>query len=442
MRISIAVCVIGLIASVAAAQEPSPFHADRARETLAANDGWASFGAGTTGGSAATPDRVFVVTNRAELIAALGSGSAPRIIFVKGTIDANVDEANQPLACSDYAAGTGYTLEAYLQAYDPATWGRTRLPSGPLESARNAARARQQNRVRVNLTSNTTLLGFGPDARIVGAHVRVNNVQNVIIRNMTFEDAYDCFPQWDPTDGSQGNWNSAYDNISLTGATNVWIDHCELNDGAHPDSAQPSYFGRPYVIHDGLVDITNASDLATVSWNRFLEHDKVMLIGSSDSATADVGKLRVTVHHNVFDTNVQRAPRVRFGQVHVFNNYYLVDAQNYGYSWGVGVQSQIYAENNFFRTNGVVAPSRFISRFNGNLIFVGDTLVNGHARADHVDVLAEYNSARDPDLSDAVTWAPVLYTLIHPTQAVEGLVRNNAGRFREFSHFLAPWIVR
>jgi pectate lyase len=316
-------------------------------------------------------------------------------------------------------------------AFDPATWGRTRVPSGPLETARVAAHTKQQNRIRVNLTSNTTLVGLGPDARIVNAHVRVNNVQNVIIRNITFEDAFDCFPQWDPTDGALGNWNSSYDNISLTGATNVWVDHNAFNDGEHPDSAQPVYFGRPFVIHDGAVDITNASDLATVSWNRFDEHDKVMLIGSSDGATADVGKLRVTVHHNVFDSSVQRTPRVRFGQVHVYNNYYVVKSETYGYSWGVGVQSQIYAENNYFVTDGTVDPSRFISRFNGTLIFIGDTLLNGHSRKSHVDVLAAYNAARDPDLSNAVTWTPFLVGEFHPTQAVAGVVRNTAGTFRE-----------
>jgi pectate lyase len=294
-----------------------------------------------------------------------------------------------------------------------------------------AAHTKQQNRIRVNLTSNTTLVGLGPDARIVNAHVRVNNIQNVIIRNITFEDAFDCFPQWDPTDGALGNWNSSYDNISLTGATNVWVDHNAFNDGEHPDSAQPVYFGRPFVIHDGAVDITNASDLATVSWNRFGEHDKVMLIGSSDGATADVGKLRVTVHHNVFDSNVQRTPRVRFGQVHVYNNYYAVKSETYGYSWGVGVQSQIYAENNYFVTDGTVDPSRFISRFNGTLIFIGDTLLNGHSRKSHVDVLAAYNAVRDPDLSSAVTWTPFLVGEFHPTQAVAGVVRNTAGTFRE-----------
>jgi pectate lyase len=429
MRTGLFLCAIGLSATVASAQPISSFYEALSREALPANDGWAALGAGTTGGSAAAPDRVFIVTNRAQLIGSL-SGTAPKIIFVSGTIQLNVDDAGQPLTCDDHAAGTGYTLAAYLSTYDPAVWGRV-VPSGPLESARVAARTRQQNRIRVNLTSNTSLIGLGPNARIVGAHVRVNNVQNVIIRNITFEDAFDCFPQWDPTDGAQGNWNSAYDNISLTGATNVWIDHNTFNDGEHPDSAQPVYFGRPFVVHDGAVDITNASDLATVSWNRFEEHDKVMLIGSSDNAPADVGKLRVTVHHNVFDSNVQRTPRVRFGQVHVYNNFYVVKSSTYGYSWGVGVQSQIYAENNCFVTDGAVDPPRFISRFNGTLIFVGDTLLNGHSKHSHIDVLDLYNAARDPDLSNAVTWKPFLVGEFHPTQAVAGVVRNTAGTFRE-----------
>ena len=98
---------------------------------------------------------------------------------------------------------------------------------------------------------------------------------------------------------------------------------------------------------------------------------------------------------------------------------------------GVGVQSQIYAENDYFVTDGGVDASRFISRFNGNLIFVGDTLLNGHSKKDHVDVLAAYNAARDPDLSNAVTWTPFLVGEFHPTQAVAGVVRNTAGTFKE-----------
>ena len=126
-----------------------------------------------------------------------------------------------------------------------------------------------------------------------------------------------------------------------------------------------------YQVHDGLLDITNASDFVTVSWNRFENHDKVMLIGSSDSASADRGKLKVTIHHNLFEDLGQRAARVRFGQVHIYNNYYKIsNPENYVYSWGVGIESAIYAENNFFWVNPStgITPDQFIARYNGTAI--------------------------------------------------------------------------
>jgi pectate lyase len=406
---------------------------DLGRESLSPNDGWASSGtnnlgqAGTTGGASADASHVYTVTNRHELVAALGTASTPKIIYVQGTIDANVDDNNQPLSCDNYAA-PGYTLQAYLQTYDPATWGRVR-PSGPLEDARRASQLNQQARVRINVTPNTTIVGLGSDARILGANLRLSQIDNVIIRNITFQDAYDCFPQWDPTDGSTGNWNSQYDNASLLGATHVWVDHCAFNDGDNPDSEQPIYFGRPFQVHDGELDITNAADLVTVSWNRFTDHDKVMLIGSSDTSTIDPGKLRVTVHHNLFANVIQRTPRVRFGQVHVYNNYYTIpNTDSYEYSWGVGIQSKIYAENNFFSADGVT-PDRFIRRFNGTAIHATGTLVNGHSSHNRVDVLAAYNAANDPDLAGDVGWTPTFFTTIHPTQAVPGLVGHGTGPF-------------
>ena len=60
-----------------------------------------------------------------------------------------------------------------------------------------------------------------------------------------------------------------------------------------------------------------------MSWNHFHDHSKTTLVGHSDTYTADIGKLKVTYHHNFFDGTDQRHPRVRFGEpVHVFNNYY------------------------------------------------------------------------------------------------------------------------
>ena len=431
MRTLIFVASVGFAAITCATAAGRGQESELARATLPPGDGWASSTTGTTGGAAATPERVFTVTNRQELVSALAIGTVPKIIQVRGTIDANVDNAGTPLTCASYADPV-YSIEAYLQAYDPAPdkWGR-RAPSGPLEDARRRSQQNQQARVRINVTANTTLIGLGSDARIVGAHVRINNVDNVIVRNITFQDAHDCFPAWDPLDGSTGNWNSQYDNISLTMATHVWVDHCTFNDGDNPDSGLPVYFGRLFQVHDGLLDITNASDLVTVTWNRFADHDKVMLIGSSDSATADRGKLNVTLHHNLFARLNQRAPRVRFGQVHVYNNLYDVDnPEGYSYSWGVGVESKLYAEDNFFRTAPGITPDRLIRRFSGTAIHVGDTLLNGHSKHDHAALLEAYNAANEPDLSSNVNWTPSLDGVRHPPQALPGVVEHNAGVFK------------
>ena len=74
----------------------------------------------------------------------------------------------------------------------------------------------------------------------------MQDVDNVIVRNITFNNAFDCFPQWDPTDGSAGNWNSEFDNFSIRGATHVWVDHNTFTDGDYPDSLLPTYYTREY----------------------------------------------------------------------------------------------------------------------------------------------------------------------------------------------------
>jgi pectate lyase len=416
---------------------------DLERETLAPDDGWAASGAGTAGGSLATDDQVYTVTNRRELIAALNNGvpsstspsnpsNTPKIVRVEGTIDVNVDDANQPLACEDYfrpdpTTGELFSYEAFEAAFDPSgPWGRVN-PSGPQERARAASAAAQQARVRIRPGSNTTIVGVGKDATLEGIWLDIRGTANVadsrtsiIVRNLSFIDTYDCFPQWAPNDGALGSWNALYDSISLRDTNNVWIDHNRFEDVETADVTLPNRFGVLFQVHDGLLDITNASDLVTVSWNVFRNHDKVMLIGSSDNAPADVGKLRVTLHHNVFDALGQRVPRVRFGQVHVYNNYYKVCATpGYGYSWGVGIQSQIYAEENFFLIDtSAIAPARILSRFNGTNLHAGGSLVTVTPRPRDVDLVAEYNAVNDPDLVPTVAWAPTLFTNLHNAHAV------------------------
>lgn len=440
----VATCLAALAATGAAA-DPG----DLGREVLAPNDGFAALGEGVTGGAAADSDHVFVVRSRAELVAALTAApaGAPRIVYIDGTIDANVDDENNPLACEDYYRG-GYTLDAFLEFYNPeGPWGPNAPANttGSLEAARRLSAAAQSARIRMRVPDNTTIVGNDRRATLRGAWLDLRGTSaarrtNIIIRNVTFEDVYDCFPAWTPSRNADGTWagtgafDSEYDAISLRESERVWIDHNEFRDRETVDDTLPTIFGAKYQIHDGLVDITNASDRVTVSWNRFLDHDKTMLIGSSDNAPADVGRLRVTLHHNLFENVGQRAPRVRYGQVHVYNNYYVIpDADVHGYSWGVGVQplpvsSGIFAENNFFRTDKSVTPDQFISGFtNGRAIVADGTLYNAASENHGVDPLAEFNAVREPDLLGNVGWTPTLFLGIAPTHRVPSLVESRAG---------------
>ena len=423
-RVLAYVLSIGFLLGTAWAAAPA---IDASREILAGNDGWGSVPTdalplGTTGGSNATTARAVTVTNRKELVAALAyPDPAPKLIYVKGLIDVNVDDAGMPLSCKEYArpdpaTGEMYSIYAFMAMYDPDGPNARANPVGGQEEARMASAAAQESRVHIRIPPNTTLYGVGSDATIIGAWLDIRGADgsqpmNVIVRNITFQDTADCFPEWSPTDGITGNWNSQYDSISVTHATHVWIDHNRFADERTRDETQPVYFGHRFQVHDGLVDITNESDFVTVSWNQFATHDKTMLIGNSDSATADREHLRVTLHHNLFDGTGQRTPRVRFGKVHVYNNVYRADRDtSYRSSWGAGTESQIYAENNYFDMSASFGPMEVIDGKKGTRMTVaGNCWREKDGSCPTVDFLAVYNAQFDPDLKPDAGWTPTLY---------------------------------
>jgi pectate lyase len=448
-------------ATAAVGQTQGGYHwggdrADLGRETIAPGDGWAAWSGPTfperverqaeptTGGAAAEPAEVYEVDTWQELRDAL-SGSAggsqndarfnqtPRIVYVTGAIDAFTAVDGTRLTCEDFASqvtvgdtGEPFSMDDYIAHYDPAgPWGWTD-PSGPLEDARVAAARLQAAQTQQHVGSNVTIVGVGDDAQISGANIRVRDAHNVILRNLTFSDAYDCFPQWDPGDSATGNWNSAYDNVSLWTSTSVWVDHSTFDDGAHPADSLPVVFGRPYEIHDGLLDITHGSDLVTASYNKFLSHDKTMLIGSSDSRTQDRGQHRVTLHHNYWQDIGQRAPRVRFGNVHAYNNYYQqTEAGAFQYYWGSGKESSLVVENNAVSLTNGVDPAHVVGAFGGTMLSESGTRLNGRP----VDLLAAYNATASTPLADEARWTPsdaYRYEML-PTIAVPWVVKARAG---------------
>ncbi|WP_326562234.1 pectate lyase family protein [Micromonospora sp. NBC_01796] len=383
------------------------------RQALPVNDGWAAAGPGTTGGSAATEDQIHVVDSRTELVAALGgdnatnrSNATPKIIYVQGSIDGYEAADGTLLDCADLA-DPEYSLPAYLAAYDPAVWGRV-APSGPVEAARVRSVANQTRQTQINVGPNTTIIGLR-GATLAGLTLMLDGASNSIVRNLTFDDARDCFPAWAPTDGENGNWNSQFDQVSVRRSENVWVDHSTFTDGDNPDSAQPVYFGRPYQVHDGSLDITHTASRVTVSYNRFTGRDKVMLIGSSNTVGPDVGRLNVTLHHNLFAGTLQRLPRVRFGQVDLYNNHYQLAGGDFQYALGVGVQSALYAENNFFAVADGIAPEDLLYDWGGTALTERGSWVRtdgGWPRP--TSLLDAYNSTHDPDLGADAGWTPTL----------------------------------
>jgi pectate lyase len=191
----------------------------------------------------------------------------------------------------------------------------------------------------ITVVANKSIIGVGSTAEISGGGLQMGSTtrpgNNVIIRNIKFTNASD-------------------DSISVTNkAHHVWIDHCDFSNG-----------------FDGLLDVKRESDYVTVSWNWFHNHSKTLLLGHSDTYTADIGKLRVTYHHNFFDGTEQRHPRARFGEpVHVFNNYY----RNNGlYGVASTENAGVIVEGNYFQNVAFPiyvgyaesAPGRVVERNN------------------------------------------------------------------------------
>lgn len=404
---------------------------------MSADQGWAGFDGAVTGGAGARSEHIFRVRNREELVAALSGGGSshsrdtPKIIYVEGSIDLSVDAQNRPLTEADYR-DPEFSWDAYARAYDPAIWGKV-PPSGAQEAARKRSAERQAAVVVIAVGSNTSLIGVGPDALIKHGNLMVRDAHNVIIRNIRFEDAYDYFPAWDPKDNANGEWNAEYDNITLANSRRVWIDHCTFSDGARPDRSNRSLFGRPMQFHDGLLDIIRGSDLITVSYSHFRNHDKGLLIGNSDSRADDDGKLRVTMHHNWFEDVKERSPRVRYGRVHLYNNLYSANAgadYPYAYSIGVGFRSRIIAENNVFSLVRAkdVSPFRL---WRGDRISATGNRWESDLGGPDVDAVGQLRrTATQVTIGADAGWQVPYSTQLDPVTAVAAKVRALAGAGR------------
>lgn len=193
-------------------------------------------------------------------------------------------------------------------------------------------------RITMQDQSGKTIFGL-PGSKLVSVDMSsggsgilyVKRVDNLIIQNMHFEGpgAYD---------------NDGNDNLTVDDSRNVWVDHSEFHDGM-----------------DGNFDIKNKADFISVTWCTFSyekpprsggsggssDHRYTNLIGSSDGATGDEGKLRITFQYCWWGEGCkERMPRIRYGKVDLVNNYYSSSVANQGIR--AGFKADVRVEGNYF----------------------------------------------------------------------------------------------
>ncbi|GAU43192.1 hypothetical protein TSUD_300790 [Trifolium subterraneum] len=158
------------------------------------------------------------------------------------------------------------------------------------------------------MNSFKTIDGRGTNVHIAGGPcITIQFVTNIIIHGINVHDCKrggNAYVRDSPTHYGFRTLSDG-DGISVFGGSHVWIDHVSLSN-----------------CRDGLIDVIHGSTAITISNNYMTHHNKVMLLGHSDSFTRDKN-MQVTIAFNHFGEGlVQRMPRCRHGYFHVVNNDY------------------------------------------------------------------------------------------------------------------------
>ncbi|BDC96149.1 pectate lyase family protein [Treponema saccharophilum] len=300
------------------------------------------------------------VTTREELLSALSNGG---VIIIDGMIDmsegklwesGSTSMSTAPTALDSFVHSTVSAYSDYADWVDKYTKAcSTTTEDGKSSSANSSLyddlrtlNAAYGNLIKVTISKDgTTLIGKDENCGIRGGSIQISGKKNIIIRNLTIQDPCDPFPHHESGDG----YNAQWDGICIQGSSsNIWIDHCTFEDTITLEKTTNTTKEK-WQIFDGLCDMKGDSTNITVSNCHFKNHDKTMLIGSSDS-DGDNTKRFVSLIGNYFENCGQRLPMVRNTKIHVLNNYYTTSGSPYSSQSCVNARKNaiVYAENNYF----------------------------------------------------------------------------------------------
>ena len=246
--------------------------------------GYATQNGGTTGGAGGQRVRATTGTQIHQALCARPSPSTPIIIEVEGTIN----------------------------------HGNTSKVSG---SGCDTA----DDVIELKKVSNVTIVGVGSGAVFdqLGIHIRESS--NIIIQNVTVRNVK---KSGSPT--SNGG-----DAIGMEkDVRNVWVDHVTLEASGGESQG-----------YDGLFDLKNNTQYVTLSYSILRNSGRGGLVGSSES---DRSNGYVTYHHNLYENIDSRAPLLRGGVAHMYNNHY-VGLSKSGINSRAGARAKV--ENNYFKNS-------------------------------------------------------------------------------------------
>ncbi|XVQ81789.1 RICIN domain-containing protein [Microbispora siamensis] len=267
-------------------------------------------GASTSSGAAIIQETCTANTNKQWLFTPVSGGSGGRSWSDKADGFAGTGGMGDSTTTGG-AAGATVTVTTYADLVKYAA------ASEPYVIKVNGAITVSPYGTEIKVASDKTIIGVGKNGQIVHGGFNLNNVHNVIIRNLTIRDAQ--MADDDPDDKVYD-----YDGIQIDTSHHVWIDHC--------------YITR---MNDGLIDSRKDTTYLTVSWNILSEERKAFGIGWTDNVTA-----RMTIHHNWMHDNGIRNPSTdNVAYAHLYNNY-MQNITGYGnYSRGA---TKMVLENSYF----------------------------------------------------------------------------------------------
>ncbi|WP_282694495.1 pectate lyase [Streptomyces sp. CC208A] len=316
--------------------------------------GYASRNGGTTGGAGGQTVRATTGTQIHAALCGRASSSTPITIQVEGTIN-HANTAKVSGSSCDTADGV----------------------------------------IELKQISNVTLVGVGSGAVFdqLGIHIRESS--NIIIQNVTVRNVK---KSGSPT--SNGG-----DAIGMErDVRNVWVDHVTLEASGGESEG-----------YDGLFDMKDNTQYVTLSYSVLRNSGRGGLVGSSET---ELSNSFITYHHNLYENIDSRAPLLRGGTAHMYDNHYR-QLNSSGINSRAGAHAKV--ENNYFQNSKDVLGTFYTTT-------VGYWQVAGNV-FDNVTwspASGDYRPAGPNPTSNTTVSIPYAYTL-DDASCVPGVVARTAG---------------